>query len=238
MNAPMATPPTYTYDTEHVADADSPRGKFIDESGPYVGTIAYARAVQSSKGGWGVEFGFVADDGRRTMYPMTVWTIGADGKRQFGHDILDTVLICAGMKPGAAMKPGKVKYTKYDFDLRAEVEAERSDGYPAIGGKRIGLLIQRELYTAKSGKDAARHVIVGAFDAETRQAASEKVSNEPAALTDKRIATLKDRDSRDAGDPTPAAAAPLAWGGSFADMEDDIPFLNIARGVAGHAYWG
>lgn len=236
MNAPttpnMTTPPTYSYDATHAAAADQGgMGKFIDESGEYIGAITYARAVQSSKGGWGVEIGFQADDGRKTKYPMTLWTIAADGARQFGHDILDTVLICAGMKPAMAMKPGKVKYTKYDFDLRAEVE-EESDGYPGLTGKRIGLLIQREWYTTKKGADASRHSIYGAFDAETRQAASEKIENKPATITDKRLATLKDRDSRTPGGaaggfgaadngfsaPNPAPA------GAFDDLTDDIPF--------------
>lgn len=222
--------PTYAYDTTHAAAADSGgQGKFIDESGEYVGAITYARAVQSSKGGWGVELGFEADDGRRTKYPMTLWTLAVDGARQFGHDILDTILICAGMKPAMALKPGKVKYTVYDFDLRAEVEKE-GDGYPGLTGKRIGLLIQRELYTTKAGKDASRHSVYGAFDAETRQAASEKIENKPAAITDKRLAALKDRDSRTGGAsfdngfsaPNPAPAAEPA--GGFDDMPDNIPF--------------
>jgi single-strand DNA-binding protein len=230
MNAPMTTPPTYAYDATHAAAADQGgAGKFLDESGAYVGAITYARAVQSSKGGWGVEIAFEADDGRKTKYPMTLWTIAADGSRQFGHDILDTVLICAGMKPAMAMKPGKVKYTVYDFDLRADVEKE-GDGYPGLTGKRIGLLIQRELYTTKAGKDAARHSIYGAFDAETRQAASEKLEGKDAAITEKRLASLKDRDSRTAGAPAGSydngfsAPNPAPAAGSFNDMTDDIPF--------------
>jgi len=238
MNAPttpnLTTPPTYGYDTTHAAAADTGgMGKFIDESGEYVGAITSARAVQSSKGGWGVEIAFQADDGRKTKYPMTLWTLAADGARQFGHDILDTVLICAGMKPAMAMKPGKVTYTVYDFDLRADVEKE-GDGYPGLTGKRIGLLIQREMYTTKAGKDAARHSIYGAFDAETRQAASEKLESKPAVITEKRLASLKDRDSRTAGAPAgsydngfsaPSGAPnPAPAAGSFDDMADDILF--------------
>lgn len=236
MNAPMTTPPTYGYDTTHAAAADAGGlGKFIDESGEYVGTITHARAVQSSKGGWGVEIGFADDDGRKTKYPMTLWTLGPDGSRYFGHDILDTVLICAGMKPAMALKPGKVKYMKYDFDLRADIE-EESDGYPGLTGKRIGLLIQREWYTTKAGKDASRHSIFGAFDAETHQAASEKLEGKPAEITAKRLSALRDKDSRTPGGgpgvldgAAPAdngfgAPKPAKPAGSFDDLSDDIPF--------------
>lgn len=225
MNAPM--PPSYAYDTTYAAAADSSGGgKFIDESGAYTGEIIYARAVQSSTGGWGVELGFVTDAGQKAKYAPTLWTLSADGKRHFGHDILDCILICAGMKPGNAMKPGTVKYTVWDYDLRAEVEKE-SPGYPAIAGKRIGLLLQKELYTTKKGADGSRIQIVGAFDPETRQAASEKVENKPATVTDKRLATLKDIDKRNAGEPASAAPAGSYTSGSnssFDDLDSDIPF--------------
>lgn len=226
MNAPH--PPAYTCDTTHAAAADSMgSSKFIDESGAYTGEITYARAVQSSTGGWGVELGFVTDAGQKAKYAPTLWTLSADGKRHFGHDILDCILICTGMKAGAAMKPGTVKYSVWDYDLRAEVEKE-SPGYPAIAGKRIGLLLQKELYTTKAGKDGSRIQIVGAFDPETRQAASEKIENKPATVTDKRIATLKDSDKRTGpvGDAhaTPASAGAPAVPGGFNDFEDDIPF--------------
>ena len=223
MNAPM--PPSYTYDDTHAAAADSGgQGKFLDETGAYTGTISYARAVQSSKGGWGVELGFVADDGRKPKYAPTLWTLSADGKRHFGHDILDCILICAGMKPGAAMKPGTVKYEVWDYDLRADVEKE-SPGYPAIAGKRIGLLLQKELYTTKKGTDGTRIAIVGAFDPETRQAASEKIENKPAEITEKRLAALKDRDTRNDRAPVlPSAPDGTAPAGTFNDFEDDLPF--------------
>lgn len=223
-NAPM--PPSYTYDDTHAAAADTPSGgKFIDESGAYTGAITYARAVQSSKGGWGVEIGFVADDGRKPKYAPTLWTLSADGKRHFGHDILDCILICAGMKPGAAMKPGTVKYEVWDYDLRAEVEKE-SPGYPAIAGKRIGLLLQKEIYTTKKGTEGTRIAIIGAFDPETRQAASEKVAGLQAAVTAKRLETLKDKDSRSSASADPGYADPQAAmaSGGFSDMTDDIPF--------------
>ncbi|MCX8016492.1 MAG: hypothetical protein N2690_01120 [Rhodocyclaceae bacterium] len=218
--------PTYTYDDSHVHTADyGGTSRFIDTSGAYTGTITYARAVQSSKGGWGVEFGFEADDGRKPKYPLTLWTLGPTGERYFGHDILEAVLICAGMKPGMAMKPGLVKYPRWDYDMRQEVE-EEGDGYPGMSGKRVGLILQRELYTTKAGKEGSRLSIVGAFDPETRQAASEKIENKPAALLEKRLAMLKDKDSRNAdtlAQNTPNSA-PQPESGAFADMTDDIPF--------------
>lgn len=224
--------PTYAYDDTHVAAADSGGGgrKFLDDSGPYVGAITYALAVQSSNGGWGVEFGFTADDGRKTKYPLTLWTLGPDGRRYFGHNLLECLLICAGMKAGMALKPGRVTYLKWDYDLRAEVEME-GDGYPGMTGKRIGLILQREIYTNKKGNDAVSHAIVGAFDPETRQAASEKIANKPAELTAKRCAELKDKDSRAVqstmgydNNGFTSRAAPTAAVAALADLEDDIPF--------------
>ena len=216
--------PTYAYNDSRVNAADAGGSIFIGESGPYVGTITYARAVQSSKGGWGIELGFETDEGRKPKYPLTLWTLGPNGERYFGHDLLDAVLICAGMKPGQALKPGRITYTKWDYDLRDEVEAE-ADGYPGMSGKRVGLLLQREFYTTKNGRESFRHNIVGAFDPETMQAASEKIANNPAKLTAERVKELKDRDSRNASvvAQTDANSA-QANSGAFSGLEDDIPF--------------
>ena len=48
---------------------------FALNTGAYTGEITYARAVQSSTGGWGVELGFVTDAGQKAKY--------AAGKRKF-----------------------------------------------------------------------------------------------------------------------------------------------------------
>ncbi|TCS98794.1 hypothetical protein EDC36_104218 [Tepidimonas ignava] len=208
--------PSYAYSTEHLEAADGGE-RYIAHTGAYTGTIDYARAIQSSKGAWGVELGFVADDGRKPKYPLTLWTLSADGKRYFGHDLLDALLVCAGVESG--LKPGKVRYWRWDRELGEEVEAV-ADGYPALKHKRIGLLLQRELYTTQTGKEGSRLNIVGVFDPQTRQTASEKAAGlEPQKLA-ARLASLKDKDSRAAQAP----AAQPAQGSGFEDMQDDVPF--------------
>ena len=47
------------------------------------------------------------------------------------------------------------------------------------------------------------------------------------------------QDSAPASSPAPKAAPNQKVGGSgFDDMTDDIPFLNVGRGISGHTYWG
>ncbi|MBC7357612.1 MAG: hypothetical protein H5U10_03640 [Desulfacinum sp.] len=214
--------PSYAYSTEHLEAADGGE-RYIAHTGAYTGTIDYARAIQSSKGAWGVELGFVADDGRKPKYPLTLWTLSADGKRYFGHDLLDALLVCAGVESG--LKPGKVRYWRWDRELGEEVEAV-GDGYPALKGKRVGLLLQRELYTTAQGKEASRLNIVGVFDPTTRQTASEKAAGlEPKKLSE-RLASLKDKDSRKSSDEALSrtlGAAAMAGGSGFDDFAD-APF--------------
>ena len=47
------------------------------------------------------------------------------------------------------------------------------------------------------------------------------------------VSTYKPKDKET---PKPAPAAPS--GGGFEDFDNDIPFLNVGRNIAGHSFWG
>ncbi|MCX8017691.1 MAG: hypothetical protein N2690_07325 [Rhodocyclaceae bacterium] len=214
--------PSYTTSYERLAAADAGPNRTIEASGAYIGSLTYARAVQSSKGAWGVELGFVTDAGLSPRYPLTLWTLSPEGKRYFGHDLLDALLVCAGFAQGAQLRPGKVRYPRWDEQAGCEVLAT-AEGYPELAGRRVGLLLQRELYTTKAGKEGSRLSIVGVFDAQTQQTASEKQAGLPPKLLMERLARLQDKDSRSAAAlPEPAVREDAA--SAFADMADDIPF--------------
>ncbi|MBW7657723.1 hypothetical protein [Tepidimonas charontis] len=216
--------PTYTASTQYLRAADF-GSQYLDESGAFVVTIEAARAVQSSKGGWGVELHFTADDGRRPRFAPCLWTLSPTGERYFGHDLLDAILFCAGFPEGHALKPGKVRYWRFDREIGEEVEAI-GDGYPDLAGRKVGLVLQREIYTTKTGKEGSRLAIVGAFDPATRQTASEKKEGLEPKILSSRLARLKDKDSRSADTLALATdnSAPVAPAGAFDDLEDSIPF--------------
>lgn len=215
--------PTYTATSQRLRAADF-GSQYLDETGAFVVTIEAARAVQSSKGGWGVELHFVAEDGRRPKYAPCLWTLSPAGERYFGHDLLDALLCCAGFAEGHALKPGKVRYRRFDRELGQEAETI-GEGYPELSSKKVGLVLQRELYTTQSGKEGSRLSIVGAFDPVTRQTASEKKEGLEPQILASRLARLKDKDRRSAHTPTAAAAgADVAPASDFDDLADDVPF--------------
>jgi hypothetical protein len=210
--------PTYQYNDQHVAQLDAGQ---IDQSGGYVASINWARAVQSKKGGWGVEIQATTDDGRTMRNPVTLWTLKADGSRIFGHDILDSLLICAGMKAGAAMKPGRVTAKTWDPVERRLID-EDADGYPALTGKRVGLIVQREAYTKQDGSTGYRLNLVGAYHPDDQRSAGEIIGGKPAEATARKLAGLRDKDSTGAA-PMPAAPGQTAPA-KASDFDDDIPF--------------
>jgi len=210
--------PTYQYNDQHVERLDAGQ---IDQSGGYVASINWARAVQSKKGGWGVEIQATTDDGRSLRNPVTLWTLKADGGRIFGHDILDSLLICAGMKAGAAMKPGKVSAKTWDQVERKLVD-EEADGYPALTGKRVGLIVQREAYTKQDGATGYRLNLVGAYHPDDQRSAGEIIGGKPAEATARKLAALRDKDSTGAGHtPASTGQAPAKADDNYFD---DIPF--------------
>lgn len=215
--------PTYTTNSQRLRAADG--GQYLEETGAFVVTIEAARAVQSSKGGWGVELHFVAEDGRRPRFAPVLWTLSPSGERYFGHDLLDALLFCAGLPDGHVLKPGKVRYGRYDRELGERVEAV-GDGYPELAGRKVGLVLQRERYTTQSGKEGSRLSIVGAFDPTTRQTASEKKEGLAPQILASRLARLRDKDSRSAKTLALDASnsSPVASAGVFDGLDDDIPF--------------
>jgi hypothetical protein len=210
--------PTYGYNPDHVAALDAGS---IDQTGAYVASINWAKAVQSSKGTWGVEIQAATDDGRSLRNPVTLWTIKPDGTRIFGHDILDSLLICAGMKAGAALKPGRVQAKVWDATERKMID-EEADGYPALTGKRVGLLIQREAYIKQSGETGYRLNLTGAYHPDDMRSAGEIIAGKPAEATARKIASLRDKDNT--GGQASAPANSPASPGSAAPFDDDIPF--------------
>lgn len=215
--------PTYTARSERLRAADF-GSQYLDESGAFVVTIEAARAVQSSKGGWGVELHFAAEDGRRPRFAPCLWTLSPAGERYFGHDLLDALLYCAGFAEGHSLRSGKVRYRRFDREIGEEVQA-LGEGYPELAGRKVGLVLQRELYTTKTGKEGSRLSIVGAFDPVTRQTASEKKEGLAAQMLASRLARLKDKDSRDSRLLAEAAVSVTsAASGGLDDLAEDVPF--------------
>lgn len=190
----------------------------IRETGLYFGTITRAEKLLSKNQVKGVGFSFKTDDGMTANY-LDVYTEKANGEELWGASIVQAVLCCTKTKTA---DEGQITFEKWDRDVGEMVKATAT-GYPALMGKRIGFILQRELGTnPNNGADTDKVVLVRVCEDKTRLTSSEILEGKTKAeKVDQFLKTLPPvRDNRKkvalAPVPSPAAAS--------GDFDDDIPF--------------
>jgi hypothetical protein len=198
----------------------------IRETGKYVGTITRAEKLLSTNGVEGVGFSFKTDDGASASF-LDVYTVKPDGEKLRGYNIVQALLCCTRVRNA---DEGQINFQKWDSDARQLVSATAT-GYPALMGKRIGLVLQRELGTNQNtGADTDRMNIVAVFEANTGLMASEILDQKTKAEKLENVVkmvmanpirdTRKQRQSRPAQDHGPAPTG----GFDNSGFSDDIPF--------------
>jgi hypothetical protein len=206
----------FNSDKARKADRNS---SFIRETGKYCGVITRAEKLLSSKGTQGVGLSFKADDGATANY-LDIYTTKANGDELWGSNIIQSMLGVLKLKN---VDEGPIKFKKWDKSVNEEVDTTAT-GYPALIGKRIGLVLQRELSTnSNTGADVDRVNLVRVFDAQTGMTSTEIADGKTKAAAidefvkglkpvyDKRVAEKKPL-TLDERNPPPA------------DFDDDINF--------------
>lgn len=202
----------------------------IRESGSYVGVITRAEKLLSKNDVEGVGLSFKTDDGASANY-LDLYTIKPNGEKLRGYNIVQAILCCLRLKTA---DDGQIAFEKWDRDAGGMVKVT-ADGYPALMGKRIGLVLQKELQThSKTGEDVERLNIVTAFEPSTRLVASEildsKTKAERLDFIERTVANQPTRDSRKHRKAAPTAPTPTT---SADDFDDDIPFAVALAPFAG-----
>lgn len=194
----------------------------IRESGKYVGTITRAQKLLSKNSVEGVGFSFKTDDGASASY-LDLYTVKSDGTKIFGYNLVQSILCCARVKNA---DEGPIMFEVWDGDDRKMVQTTEP-GYPALMGKRIGLVLQRELGThSVTGADTDRMQIVGVFEAETGLTATEILDGKTKPERIDRVVRMiqanpvRDSRKRNTVQATPAKQ-PVS---DSAPFNDDIPF--------------
>lgn len=211
---------SYTLDTKVAKSADALSAS-IREAGKYIGTITRAeKLVSRDKGTVGLGLSIKADNGQTADY-LDIYHTKADGEPLSGLKTVNAILCCT--KTSEA-KEGPITVEKWDSAARMKV-ASKVTGYPALMGKRIGLLLQQVLETDQDGKDRERVQIFAAFNAETELTASEMYAK---ATTPERLGNMFDAlMARPVRDARKKASRPAAR--PHEDMDDgrfpdDAPF--------------
>lgn len=227
-----------TFNPQVAATADQVNSA-IRESGKYIGTITRAEKLLSTQGSQGLGLSFKTDDGSTADY-LDLYTVNANGDVLPSMKAVQAILGCLQLRQA---KEGKIECEKYDKATKSRKKVV-VDGYPEMMGKRIGLLLQKELSTNnKTGEDSDRVIVFGVFQHDTELTVSEilakKIKPETLPKMLEALMARPVRDSRKKGAhaPSPASQSHESEhpGGGFSDMDDDIPFANIGRGMSAYA---
>lgn len=184
----------YDYDEEAAGHADDFINR-IDHSAAYEGVFTRVWAITAGTGTKGVHFEFEAPGGAKSSFD--IYTMKSDGTKLFSYNLLMAMLTILGLK-GLRSKPGAIEAYSEEENRRVETTGET---FPDLCGKKIGVVLQKELYTKSSGKEGYRMNLLGSFNAETRLTASEiregvrKADPENGKLA-KMVRGLRTKDSR------------------------------------------
>ena len=199
----------------------------IKETGKYIGTITRAeKLVSKDKGTLGLGLSIKTDDGLSADY-LDIWHTSVDGSELSGLKTVNAILCCTKTLEA---QEGPINVERWD-NTTGKREKTSTSGYPGLMGKRIGLLLQKQLETNKrTGKEVERVGIFAVFNAETHLTASEMYAKKtnPERLS-QMLTTLMARPVKDNRKKPSGSAATAHDDGGFghADQEipdDDIPF--------------
>jgi hypothetical protein len=193
----------------------------ISETGKYVGTITRAEKLTASTGTEGLGLSFKADNGQTADY-LDIYHTKGSGEAIHGAKTVNAILCCTKTSEAA---DGRIKAEKWNADKGAR-EMVDLPGYPALMGKRIGLLLQKTLETTNKGKNVERMQIFAVFNADTELTASEMYAkkNNPERLASMLDALMAKpvRDNRK--NKSPAAGSGNDYFDDAPPNTDDIPF--------------
>jgi len=202
-----------TLDPKSASSADNIASN-IRETGKYIGVFTRAEKLLSKNGTQGVGLSFKSDDGQTADY-LDLYIQNAAGEDLPSLKTVNAIMACLGLRTA---DEGNVSFEKWNKAAGAR-EKVNAIGYPDFMNKKIGLLLQKELYSDQNGEDRERVTIYGVFNAGNELTASEILSRKttPEKLP-QILQTLMTRPVRD----TRSKPAKPAGGGS--DLPDDFYF--------------
>lgn len=212
-----------TLNTAEARKADN-FSSVIKDSGKYVGVITRAEKLVSKNGVQGLGLSFKTDDGASANY-LDIYMVKPDGEKLFGFNTVQALLCCLRLKNA---DEGEIRFERWNKEER-RMAPTTAPGYPAMMGKRIGFVLQKEIQThSMTGADTERLNIVGVFEAATGLTSSEildgKTKAEKIDIIAKMVAANPVRDTRKRQSTAKAQVVEPQQSAAYADFDDEIPF--------------
>lgn len=155
----------YEYNELNAVKADAAASR-ITEGGAYVGAFRKAWNVEAESGAMGIGFVFEAPGNGNVEF--TLYTHGKDGSEIRGINYVNAIMFMLGVK-SLKSEQGIIEVWDAAEGKRVEVEGET---FPALLGKPVGLMFQRELSTY-NGRNRDNLNLEAVFQPETKLFLSE-----------------------------------------------------------------
>lgn len=185
-------------------------GEYVSEGGAYIVTINEAKYEKAKTGTDGLEFSVTTEDGMKASYLRVYFAKKAQEQGKQGEPIKGGVSLLNAMM-GILRASGMTAVKKGDIYVCPEFE-----------GKKIGLFLQKVLYTKNDGSEGYKFEIVVPFHPSDRRTMREIVDNKPAQMVDRMTANYKDRVEKQQG-PS-ASSAEQEYGFNQRSGGEDIPW--------------
>lgn len=203
-----------TLDPKSASSADNIASN-IRDTGKYIGVFTRAEKLLSRNGTQGVGLSFKSDDGQTADY-LDLYTINAAGDDLPSLKTVNALMACLGLRNA---EEGTVQFEKWNKAAGAR-EKVAAPGYPDLMNKKVGLLLQKEVYSDQNGDDRERVSIYGVFNASNELTASEIMARK--TTPEKLPQILQALMARPVKDTRNKASKPAASGGS--ELPDDFYF--------------
>ena len=168
-----------TFDKEAAQKAGG--SDYINETGGYVGLIQ-AKAITAKSGSLGIEFSIKTDEGLTANYIQIYFKKDNGDIIKSGYGHLQSMM--------GLLKVGELQNPVNDGDGNFWIKE--------LCDKRIGLFLQKRLYTKNSGDDGYDFQLRAVFNPETLQTYKEQSNNVEAQKVPYMDENSKDIDERDA----------------------------------------
>lgn len=187
---------SYDYDESAAGHAEDFANRIV-ESAAYEGVFVKCWPILSKTkddgtgGTAGIHFEFEAGDHSTASFDL--YTVKKDGTKLFSYNMVMAMMGLMGVK-GLKTKKGKIEVYDNETNKRVEVDG---DTFPEMCGKKIGLVLQKELYTKSDGKEGSRMNLLASFQPETHLTMSEIKEKQTKPVKFERIMKgLRTKDSR------------------------------------------
>ena len=159
----------------------------LSEGGAYICDILTAEYIKAKSGTHGIEFSFKTEAGQKAQFVKVYYMKQDNTEVKGGQSILNAMMGLLGIQGLSFTTEKRKDYSGNDVEVYAVSELE---------GKRLGIFLQKKLFTKNDNSDGYSFEIKVPYDPSTGKTLKEVNANQPAKTIEMMTNTYKDSDER------------------------------------------